>query len=121
MDAVEGKGPQRRPQRRLDGRLEGVAKAVGGGYCRSQMPLKLALGVGGTVAGRRLGGPEEGGGGTLPFSNASLGGGGGHVLTYPVNCRAGGALCSSGPPLAVLRAARFALSPEPAPWHGASL
>ena len=43
--AVEGQGPWRRPQRRLDGRLEEVAKAVGGGYCRLQMPLKLALGV----------------------------------------------------------------------------
>ena len=46
-DALEGKGPQRRPQRRLGRRLEEVAKAVGGGYCRLQMSLKLALGVGG--------------------------------------------------------------------------
>ena len=45
MDALEGKGPQRRPQRRLGRRLEEVAEAVGGGYCRLQMPLKLALGV----------------------------------------------------------------------------
>ena len=63
-------------QRRLDRRLEGVAKAVGGGYCRLQMPLKLALGVRGTVAGR------PGGGGYLtplqciaapppPFSSAT--------------------------------------------------
>ena len=44
-DAAEGKGPQRWPQRRLGRRLEEVAKAVGGGYCRIQMPLKLALGV----------------------------------------------------------------------------
>ena len=44
-DAPEGKGPQRRPQRRLGRRLEEVAKAVGGGYCRLQMPLRLALGV----------------------------------------------------------------------------
>ena len=28
---------------------------MGGGYCRLQMPLKLALGVRGTVAGHRLG------------------------------------------------------------------
>ena len=63
-DALEGKGPQRRPQKRLDRRLEGVAKAVGGGYCRLQMPLKLALGVGETAAGRRLGALE--GGGVLP-------------------------------------------------------
>ena len=40
-DALEGKGPQKRFQKRLDGRLEGVAEAVGGGYCRLQMPLKL--------------------------------------------------------------------------------
>ena len=31
-----------------DRRLEEVAKAVGGGYCRLQMPLKLALAVRGT-------------------------------------------------------------------------
>ena len=43
--AFEGKGPQRRPQKRLDRRLEEVAEAVGGGYCRLQMPLKLALAV----------------------------------------------------------------------------
>ena len=47
-DALEGEGPQRRPQKRLDGRLEEVAEAVGGGYCRLQMPLRPALGVRGT-------------------------------------------------------------------------
>ena len=52
-------------------RLEEVAKAVGGGYCRLQMPLKLALGVRETVAGHRLG-AREGGGGTSPPSNAFL-------------------------------------------------
>ena len=66
MDALEGKGPQRRPQRRpqkpLDRRFEEVAKAVGGGYCRLQMPLKLALAVRETVAGHRLGAPGGGGG-----------------------------------------------------------
>ena len=62
-DVLKGEGPQRRPQKRLDRRLEEVAKAVGGGYCRLQMPLKLALGVGETVAGHRLGGLEGGGGG----------------------------------------------------------
>ena len=62
-DALEGKGPQRQPQRRLDRRLEAVTKAVGGGYCRLQMPLRLALGVRGTVAGRRLGALEGPGGG----------------------------------------------------------
>ena len=61
-DASEGKGPQRRPQKRLDRRLEEVAKA-GGGYCRLQMPLRLALGVRGTVAGHRPGGLK---GGTSP-------------------------------------------------------
>ena len=60
-DAIEGKGPHRQPQKRLDRRLEEVAKAVGGGYCRLQMPLGLALGVRGTVAGHRLGVREEGG------------------------------------------------------------
>ena len=67
-DALKGKEPQRRPQRRLDRRLEGVAKAVGGGYCRLHMPLKPALGVRGTVPGHRLGALEGGGrgGGYLP-------------------------------------------------------
>ena len=55
-------GPQRRPQRRLGRRLEEVAKAVGGGYCRLQTPVRLALGVRGTVAGHRLGALERGGG-----------------------------------------------------------
>ena len=44
-----------RPQRRLGRRLEEVAKAVGGGCYRLPMPLTLALGVRGTVAGHRLG------------------------------------------------------------------
>ena len=60
-DALEGKGPRRRPQRRLGRRLEEVAEAVGSGYCRLRMPLKLALAVGGTVAGYRLGALEGGG------------------------------------------------------------
>ena len=55
-DALEGKGPQRRPQKRLDRRLEEGTKAAGGGYCRFQMRLKLALGVRETVAGRPGGG-----------------------------------------------------------------
>ena len=55
-DASERKGPQRQPQQRLDRRLEEVAQAVGGGYCRLQMPLRPALGVRGTVAGRPRGG-----------------------------------------------------------------
>ena len=66
-DALEGKGPQRRPQKRIDRRLEEVAKAVGGGYCQLQMPLKLAFAVRGTVAGHRLGALEGGWGDLLPF------------------------------------------------------
>ena len=73
-DAIESKEPQRRPQKRLDRGLEDVAKAVGGGYCRLQMPLKLALAVWGRVAGRWA--PWRGGGGHPPPSNASCGGGG---------------------------------------------
>ena len=64
-DGLEGKGPQRRPQKRLGRRLEEVAEAVGGGYRRLQMPLKLTLAVRVTVAGRRLGALEGGGGGTF--------------------------------------------------------
>ena len=63
--ASEGKGPQRRPLRQLGRRLEEVAKAVGGGYCRLQMPLKLALGVRETVAGHRQRPGEGGDGGYL--------------------------------------------------------
>ena len=54
-EALEGKGPQRWPQQRLGRRSEEVAEAVGGGYCWLQMPLRLALGVGVTVAGHRQG------------------------------------------------------------------
>ena len=54
----------RRPQRRLGRRLEEFAKAVGGGYCRLQMPLSLALAVRETVAGHKLGALKVGGGGT---------------------------------------------------------
>ena len=70
-DVLEGKGPQRRPQQPFDRRLEEVAKAVGGGYCWLQIPLKLALGVRETVAGHRPG-ALEGEGGTPPPSNAPL-------------------------------------------------
>ena len=37
-EASERKRPRKRPQQRLDRRLEEVARAVGGGYCRLQMP-----------------------------------------------------------------------------------
>ena len=65
--SAPGKGPQRRPQERLGRRLEEVAEAVGGGDCRLQMPLILTVAVRGTVAGRRLGPLEGGGGGAPPF------------------------------------------------------
>ena len=55
MDALEGKGRRRPPQKRLFRRLQEVAKVVGGGYCRLQMPLSLALAVRGTVAGHTVG------------------------------------------------------------------
>ena len=44
-DALDRKGPQRQPQKQVDRRLEEAARAVGGGSCRLQMPLKLALAV----------------------------------------------------------------------------
>ena len=55
--------------RPLDRRLEEAAKAVGGGYCRLQMPLRLALGVRGAVPGRRMG--ALGGGGGVPANCTS--------------------------------------------------
>ena len=64
-DALEGKGPRRPPQRRLDRRLEEVAKAFGGGDCQLHMPLRLAFGVRGTVAGHGPA-PWRGGGGGHP-------------------------------------------------------
>ena len=60
-DALEGEGPRRWPQEWLGRWLEEAAKAVGGGYCRLHMPLKLVLGITGTVAGHRLGALERGG------------------------------------------------------------
>ena len=65
-DESEEKGPRRRPQQRVDRRLEEVAEAVGGGYCRLQMPLRPALAVRGTVAGHRLCALKGGGGGLHP-------------------------------------------------------
>ena len=62
--ALDGKRPQRGPQKRLGRRLEEVAKAVGGGYCRLQMPLRLAHAVREAVAGHRA--PWSGGGGIPP-------------------------------------------------------
>ena len=66
-DAFEGKGPRRRPQERWDRRLEEVAEAVGDGYCRLQMPLRLALAVRETAAGHRVGAVGGGGVPLPPF------------------------------------------------------
>ena len=85
---VEGKGPQRRLQKRLDGRLEEVAKAVGGGCCRLQKPLRLALGASGTVAGHKLGALEEGGTRRM-FKGPKyvwVGRGGGSPSRFPAVC-----------------------------------
>ena len=73
--ACEGKGPQRR----LGRRLEGVAEAVGGGYCRLQMPMRLALGARGTVAGHGLGALEGGVPPPLPMHRW----GWGHCTFFP--------------------------------------
>ena len=78
-DALAGKRPQRRPRKRAGRRLQAVAKAVGGGYCRLHMPLRLALGVRGTVAGRRLGALRGGGGFPPAFQCIPLRGGGGRA------------------------------------------
>ena len=48
---IRREGAEGWPQKQLDRRLEEVAKAVGGGYCRLQMPLKTALGARKTVLG----------------------------------------------------------------------
>ena len=68
---IRREGAPKAAPEQLDRRLEEVARAVGGGYCRLQMPLKLAQGVRGTVVGHGLRAPE-GWGGTSPPSNASL-------------------------------------------------
>ena len=67
--ASEGEGPQRRLQKPFDRRLEEVAKAVGAGHRRLEMPLSLAFAVRETRPGGR-------GGGACPPphpSDASLG------------------------------------------------
>ena len=45
---------------------QGCIRTVGGGYCRLQMPLKLALAARETVAGHRLA-PWKGGRGYIPL------------------------------------------------------
>ena len=103
--ASEGKGPQRLPQRRLGRRLEEVAEAVGGGYCRLQMALRLALAARGTVAGYGLGALE---GGYLPPFQCIPGGGGFLLLLLLTIHHARGpvALTHAGP-------AEFAPPPPP--------
>ena len=54
----------------------GGSKAVRGGFCQLQMPLKLAVAVRETVAGHRLG-ALKGGGVPPPFPMHPWGGGGG--------------------------------------------
>ena len=88
---LEGKGPQTRVQQRLDRRLEEGAKAVGGGYCRLQMPLKLALAVRETVAGHRQGGLEGGGGTSPPPMHRWPRGGGSHLRQVSVRLPAAAA------------------------------
>ena len=80
-DVLEGGGTGG-PQRRLGRRLEEVADAVGGGYCRLQMPLQWALAAWGKVAGRWLG-ALEGGGVPPPLLTHPWGGGGGVTAPPP--------------------------------------
>ena len=82
---------------RLDRPLEEVAEPVGGGYCRLQMPSSLALGVRGTVAGRRLGDLKGGWGVPPPPSNASL----------PPPLLPGGRVLAGSPPPPVRRLQGF--------------
>ena len=61
-DAFAAQGPQRRPQEAVRQAVGGaVSKSVGGGYCRLQMPVRLARGVRETVAGHKLGALHRGG------------------------------------------------------------
>ena len=64
---IRGKGISEGAPEAVGRRLGEVAKAVGGGYCWLQMPLRLALGVRGTVAGKRLGALDGGGLPPPPF------------------------------------------------------
>ena len=107
----KGRGLRGGPQRRLGRRLEGVAKAVGGGYCRLQMPLRLARGVRGTVAGRRLGALEGGRGGDLPPFQCIPGDG------APLQCRAG--QCSLVHPLGPGSRGETQRRPGPGAFHAA--
>ena len=52
--------------------MEEVAEAAGGGYCRLQMPFKLALAVREAVVGHRLGALEGGGGLPTPPLKGAL-------------------------------------------------
>ena len=58
----------RRPQKRLDRRLEEVTKAIGGGYCRLQMPFFLSWHLPSGRQGLGVGwGHWRGGGGPPPL------------------------------------------------------
>ena len=61
LETIDGGG-----ERTSEAAPEAVGQAVGGGYCRLQMPLQLALAVRETVTGSELGALEGGGGGYLP-------------------------------------------------------
>ena len=54
-DALEGKGVSKAVPKAVRQAVEGVAKAVGGGYCRLPLALRMAVAVRETVAGHRLG------------------------------------------------------------------
>ena len=66
---------RRRPRSSWAGGWRRLPKRFGGGYCRLQMPLRLALGVRGTVGGRKLGASEGGGGPPPPLQCISARGG----------------------------------------------
>ena len=71
---MQSKGRHLRGGPRSDwiGGWRGSPKRLGGGYCRLQMPLSPALGVGGdTAAGHRLGAGRGGGSPPPPPANAS--------------------------------------------------
>ena len=80
MDALEVKGPQAAPEAV---RKAEAAEAVGGGYCRLQMPLKLEPVIRRTVAGHKLGTLEGGGGLPPPLPMHPEGWGGAPLCDIP--------------------------------------
>ena len=71
LSRCEGGGECIRSEGTSEAAPEAVRQAVGGGYGRLQVPLRLAVAVRETVAGHRLG-ALKGGGGPPPRCNASL-------------------------------------------------